>query len=88
MMASRFLRHETAGGHGRFYQATERMFDAMLRGYERALDAVLRHQFVVLCIFLGTLAVTGYLFAIIPKGFFPQQDTGLITGISEAGQPT
>ncbi|MBN9262967.1 MAG: efflux RND transporter permease subunit, partial [Hyphomicrobium sp.] len=86
MMASRFLRHETAGGHGRFYQATERMFDAMLRGYERALDAVLRHEFAVLCIFLGTLAVTGYLFAIIPKGFFPQQDTGLITGISEAGQ--
>jgi HAE1 family hydrophobic/amphiphilic exporter-1 len=86
MMASRFLKHETASGHGRFYKFTERMFDAMLRAYERALDAVLRHQFLVLCVFLATLGLTGYLFAIIPKGFFPQQDTGLITGISEAGQ--
>lgn len=86
MMASRFLHRETAGEHGRFYQMTERMFDRMLRAYERALDVVLRHQFVVLCMFLLTLALTGYLFVTIPKGFFPQQDTGLITGISEAGQ--
>ena len=47
---------------------------------------VLRHQFTTLCVFLATLAVTVYLFVIIPKGFFPQQDTGMITGISEAGQ--
>src|SRR5215831_5361795 len=58
----------------------------MLRGYERALDAVLRHQFATLCVFLATVAFTVYLFVLIPKGFFPQQDTGLITGISEAGQ--
>ena len=50
------------------------------------LDFVLRHQFATLCVFLATLAVTGCLFVSIPKGFFPQQDTGLITGMSEAAQ--
>ncbi len=86
MMASRFLTPEHETKHGRFYQVTERGFEALLRGYSRGLDFVLRHQFPTLCVFLATLVATGYLFAIIPKGFFPQQDTGLITGISEAGQ--
>ncbi|HEY7083240.1 MAG TPA: multidrug efflux RND transporter permease subunit [Hyphomicrobiaceae bacterium] len=86
MMASRFLRSEREASHGRFYALTERAFDKMLRAYERALDAVLRHQFATLCVFLATVACTVYLFVLIPKGFFPQQDTGLITGISEAGQ--
>src|SRR5262252_1699847 len=86
MMASRFLRSEREVRHGRFYQITERGFDRMLAGYERGLDLVLRHQFATLCVFLLTLGLTIYLFVIIPKGFFPQQDTGMITGISEAGQ--
>ena len=86
MMASRFLTHETGTQHGRFYQATERMFDRMLHAYERALDGVLRHRFATLCVLLATLLGTAYLFAVIPKGFFPQQDTGLITGVSEAAQ--
>jgi HAE1 family hydrophobic/amphiphilic exporter-1 len=86
MMASRFLTAETKVSHGRLYNITECGFDAMLRGYERGLDAVLRHRFTTLCVFLATVVATGYLFVIIPKGFFPQQDTGLITGISEAGQ--
>lgn len=86
MMASRFLRRESETGHGRVYQLTERMFDGMLRAYERGLDGVLRHQFATLCVFLTTLVITGYLFAVIPKGFFPQQDTGFITGTSEAAQ--
>jgi HAE1 family hydrophobic/amphiphilic exporter-1 len=86
MMASRFLRREAEAGHGRFYRMTERFFDGMLRAYERGLDGVLKHRFAVLCLFLGTLVLTGYLFASIPKGFFPQQDTGLLTGLSEAGQ--
>ncbi len=86
MMASRFLKREADARHGRFYAATERMFDGMLHAYERALDGVLRHRFMTLCVFLMTLLTTGYLFAIIPKGFFPQQDTGFITGVSEAGQ--
>src|SRR5207244_145637 len=86
MMASRFLRRETETKHGRFYEITERGFDKMLLGYERGLDVVLRHQFTTLCVFLATVVLTGYLFVSIPKGFFPQQDTGLITGVSEAGQ--
>ncbi len=55
-------------------------------GYRRGLDVVLRHQFVTLLVFLATLCVTGVLFVTIPKGFFPTQDTGLLLGISEAGQ--
>src|SRR6185295_1892727 len=86
MMASRFLRSDKETRHSRFYDVTERGFDWMLRWYERGLNLVLRHQFVTLCVFLATLVGTGYLFVVIPKGFFPQQDTGLITGISEAAQ--
>jgi HAE1 family hydrophobic/amphiphilic exporter-1 len=58
----------------------------LLKSYERGLDLVLKFRFVTLLIFLMTLALSVYLFVIIPKGFFPQQDTGLITGISEAAQ--
>ncbi|HJZ32002.1 MAG TPA: efflux RND transporter permease subunit [Hyphomicrobiaceae bacterium] len=86
MMASRFLKSERETRHGRFYTITERGFAKMLRAYEIGLDAVLRHQFVTLCVFLLTVAGTVALFIAIPKGFFPQQDVGMITGISEAGQ--
>ncbi len=86
MMASRFLHSEHDREHGRFYNLTERGFDALLRGYERGLDVVLRHRLTTLAVFGLTLVATVYLFTIIPKGFFPQQDTGLITGISEAAQ--
>ena len=58
----------------------------LLRAYERGLDIVLRFRFTTLCVFFATLALSVYLFVIIPKGFFPQQDIGLLTGISEAGQ--
>jgi HAE1 family hydrophobic/amphiphilic exporter-1 len=86
MMASLFLTPEKEAGHGRLYRLSERGFDAMLRGYERGLDVVLEYRFITLLVFLGTLALSVYLFVIIPKGFFPQQDTGLLTGIAEAGQ--
>jgi hydrophobic/amphiphilic exporter-1 (mainly G- bacteria), HAE1 family len=86
MMASRFLRPPKEAYHGRLYALSERGFDAMLRGYERGLDLVLRHRFATLLVFFATLGLSVYLFMIIPKGFFPQQDTGLITGISEAAQ--
>ncbi len=86
MMASRFLRPEADVYRGRFYRITERGFDILLAGYTRALDTVLRHRFATLLVFFATLGITAYLFVIIPKGFFPQQDTGLITGISEAAQ--
>jgi HAE1 family hydrophobic/amphiphilic exporter-1 len=86
MMASRFLRahHETR--HGRLYQLSERGFDAMLRGYEHMLDLALSWKRTTLLIFFATLGLSVYLFVIIPKGFFPQQDNGLITATSEASQ--
>jgi hydrophobic/amphiphilic exporter-1 (mainly G- bacteria), HAE1 family len=86
MMAARFLPAAKDTHHGRLYAFSERGFDALLKGYERGLDVVLRFHFVTLLIFFATLALTVYLFIIIPKGFFPQQDTGLITGISQAAQ--
>jgi HAE1 family hydrophobic/amphiphilic exporter-1 len=87
MMASRFLRsHSQAPKHGRLYQLSERGFDAMLRAYERGLDLALRWRFSTLLIFFATLGLSVYLFIIIPKGFFPQQDIGLITATSEASQ--
>ena len=86
MMASRFLRAHGETKHGRFYQWSERAFDAMLRGYERGLDLALRWRLTTLTIFFATLGLSIYLFVIIPKGFFPQQDNGLITATSEAGQ--
>jgi HAE1 family hydrophobic/amphiphilic exporter-1 len=87
MMASRFLKAHTGEvHHGKLYQLSERFFDTMLRGYEWGLDLVLRWRFTTLMVFFATVALSGYLFVVIPKGFFPQQDTGLITGISEGGQ--
>jgi HAE1 family hydrophobic/amphiphilic exporter-1 len=86
MMASRFLQSAHEVRHGRLFQASEKMFDKLLAGYEKGLDLALRYQFVTLCIFLATTCATVYLFTVIPKGFFPQQDTGLITGQSEAAQ--
>ncbi|MGE5156591.1 MAG: multidrug efflux RND transporter permease subunit [Gemmatimonas sp.] len=86
MMASRFLRGHGEVTHGRFYQWSERAFDAMLRAYERGLDLALNWRRVTLVIFFATLALSIYLFMIIPKGFFPQQDNGLITATSEASQ--
>jgi HAE1 family hydrophobic/amphiphilic exporter-1 len=86
MMASRFLREEKHAKHGRLYQMSENAFDAMLRAYERGLDLVLRWRLTTLFVFFATLALSVYLFVIIPKGFFPQQDTGLISASSEAAQ--
>ncbi len=85
MMASRFLR----GGHqahGWLYQWSERGFQGLLRGYEKGLDLALRWRFTTLLVFFATLGLSIYLFVVIPKGFFPQQDNGLITAASEASQ--
>ncbi|MGY3081402.1 HAE1 family hydrophobic/amphiphilic exporter-1 [Bradyrhizobium sp. LM6.10] len=86
MMASRFLRAHGEVTHGKFYQWSERGFDAMLRGYEWVLDHALAWRRTTLAIFFATLALSVYLFVLIPKGFFPQQDVGLITATSEASQ--
>ena len=86
MMASRFLRAPGETRHGRLYQWSERAFDRMLHAYERGLDTALRWSLTTLCIFFATLVLSVYLFVIIPKGFFPQQDNGFLTGVSEASQ--
>ena len=86
MLCSRFLVSEHDREHGRLYRVIERGFDLLLGGYRRGLDFVLDHQFPTLIVFLVTLVVTGVLFVMIPKGFFPTQDTGMMLGISEAGQ--
>ena len=86
MMASRFLRAHSEMRHGRFYQWSERAFERMLNAYARGLDRALRWKLTTLCIFFATLALSVYLFIIIPKGFFPQQDNGFLTATSEAAQ--
>jgi multidrug efflux pump subunit AcrB len=85
MMCSRLLKPESRE-HGPLYRILEHGFDGLLSLYERGLKIVMRHQFVTLMTLLATIALTGYLYVIIPKGFFPQQDTGFIFGITEASQ--
>ncbi|MGY4455581.1 multidrug efflux pump subunit AcrB [Bradyrhizobium sp. i1.3.1] len=86
MMCARLLKDESRRKHGRLYLLFERGFDGLLALYARGLRVVLRHRFVTLLVMLSTIALTGYLYVIIPKGFFPQQDTGQIVGITEAAQ--
>jgi len=86
MLCSRFLKDEHKTRHGRIYKLSELGFEKMLNGYKRGLDVVFRHQFVTLMVFFATLAATVVLFIIIPKGFFPQQDTGFIFGSAQAAQ--
>ena len=88
MLCSRFLKSEHANQHGKLYQLFERGFDAMLRGYKRGLDVVMKHQFITLMSFIATVALTVVLFIFIPKGFFPQQDNGVIVGFAESAQDT
>jgi hydrophobe/amphiphile efflux-1 (HAE1) family protein len=85
MMCAYLLKPESKE-HGWLYRLSERGFDGLLHLYEAGLKIVLRHQFITLMVMFGTIALTGYLYVIIPKGFFPQQDTGLIIGQSEAAQ--
>ena len=85
MLCAHFLRHES-GPHNFVYRFFESAFNTVLRAYDRALRVVLRHQFVVLLITVGTVFLTAYLYKAIPKGFFPQQDTGRITGYIQGDQ--
>jgi multidrug efflux pump len=84
MMSARILRHEPEEQQGRVYRITERAFEAMIGFYGRTLKFVLRFQPVALLVALATLLLTVYLYILIPKGFFPVQDTGVIQGISQA----
>jgi multidrug efflux pump len=88
MMSARLLRHKPASQQGRMYKASERAFNAVIAFYGRTLEWVLSHQTATLLVAVSTLVLTGYLAWIIPKGFFPVQDTGVILGISEAPQTT
>jgi multidrug efflux pump len=86
MMASRILKHNTEEQQGRFYKASEHVFESMIAFYGRTLKFVLRFQSITLLVALATLMLTIFLYIIIPKGFFPVQDTGVIQGISQAPQ--
>jgi multidrug efflux pump len=86
MMSARILRHEPKEQQGRIYQASERVFEGMIAFYGRTLKVVLQYQTITLFVALGTLMLTIFLYIIIPKGFFPVQDTGVIQAISQAPQ--
>ena len=86
MLCSRFLKNNHDVKHGKLFNAFERGFDLLLGGYTRGLQTVLKHPFITLMTFLATLVATVVLFIYIPKGFFPQQDTGFIGGQAIAGQ--
>jgi multidrug efflux pump len=86
MMCSRLLRHTPASQQGRFYRASERAFQRIIDFYARTLRWVLQRQAATLLVALSTLILTILLYIVIPKGFFPVQDTGIIQGISEAAQ--
>jgi multidrug efflux pump len=86
MMCAKLLRHKPASAQSRFYRTSQRAFDAVIRFYDRTLTWVLAHRKATLLVALGTLVLTVVLYVVIPKGFFPVQDTGVILGISEAPQ--
>jgi multidrug efflux pump len=86
MMCAKLLRHKADSQRGRFYEASERVFQRVIDFYGRTLQWVLQRQTATLFVALGTLILTIVLYILIPKGFFPDQDTGIIQGISEAPQ--
>ncbi len=88
MMCARLLKHDTGEPHGRLYDASERFFEGMVALYGRGLRWVLDHQRFMLGVTLVTLGLTVYLYAVIPKGLFPQQDTGSMMATTDAPQDT
>src|SRR5439155_714354 len=82
------LRSERGRTHGRLYQASERAFDWLLAQYERSLSWVLRHARLAMLVAAITLAINVYLFMVVPKGFFPEQDNGRLMGAIQADQDT
>jgi multidrug efflux pump len=86
MMCAKLLRHKPQAAQGRLFRASERAFESVIALYGRILRFVLKWQTVTLLVAVATLALTCYQFYTIPKGFFPIQDTGVIQGVSEAGQ--
>ena len=86
MLCAHFLKSRDESRHGKIYRASERTFQWMHNEYANGLRWVLRHQALMLCVVVGTIALNVYLFMIVPKGFFPQQDTGRIGGQTMAAQ--
>src|ERR1700678_196411 len=86
MMSARILRHQPKEQQGRFYQASEHVFERMIAFYGRTLKFVLGYQTITLIVAAVTMVLTVLLYIVIPKGFFPVQDTGVIQGISQAPQ--
>jgi hydrophobe/amphiphile efflux-1 (HAE1) family protein len=85
MMCSRFLKHHT-GSHNLAYRVIEGFFESLVGGYRRTLDIALKFRFITLMVFFATVCTTGYLYYVIPKGFFPAQDTGVVFGTTEGAQ--
>ena len=88
MMCARLLRHKPEAQKGWFYRASEHVLQRVIGFYATTLQWVLKHQPATLLVAAGTLALTIFLYVIVPKGFFPVQDTGVIQGISEAPPTT
>ena len=84
MMSAKLLKHRKKGEQGRFYEVTEDYYNRVIAFYGRTVKWVLKHQTATLLVTAGTLVLTLFLYVIVPKGFFPVQDTGVILGISEA----
>ena len=84
MMCAKLLKHRKEGEKGRFYEVTEDFYNRVIAFYGRTVKWVLKHQTATLFVTFGTLVLTLVLYVIVPKGFFPVQDTGVILGISEA----
>ncbi len=86
MMCAKFLRTQGEKKHGHIYRASEWAFDQLLASYRRGLDWVLRHQPLTLAVTIATAFLSVYLYILVPKGFFPQQDTGRVMGSVQAAQ--
>jgi multidrug efflux pump len=88
MMCALLLKHKPASQQGWFYNASERFFEVTIARYGRSVQWVLKHQTATLLVTFATLVATLYLYVVVPKGFFPVQDTGIILGITESQQTT
>jgi multidrug efflux pump len=86
MMCSRLLKHQPEAQQGRLYRFSEHIFESVIAFYGRTLQVILRFRGITLLVAVGTLVLTIWLYMIVPKGFFPVQDTGVIIGVSEAPQ--
>ena len=88
MMCARLLKHQPLRQHGRLFLASERFFDALLARYDGTLSRALQHPKITMAVMFAVIALNIYLYTVVPKGFFPQQDTGIIRGSIVADQAT